>query len=184
MTLDLAPAAQRMADLITRLPDEALAGPTPCPAYTLGDLVEHVGGLAVAFTTAARKGHAGRPSQAPSGDASRLGDGWRARIAADLAVLADAWTGMTEAGGIQLPGDIAGLVALDELVVHGWDVARSSGQPYEVDEASLGAVHGFVASFGDGPERGPFGPAVATSADAPRLDQVVGLAGRDPAWRP
>ena len=29
--------------------------PTPCPAYTLGDLIEHVGGLALAFSAAADK---------------------------------------------------------------------------------------------------------------------------------
>ena len=36
--------------------------------------------------------------------------------------------GTTKAGGLELPGEVAGLVALDELVIHGWDVARSSGQ--------------------------------------------------------
>jgi len=37
----------------------------------------------------------------------------------------DAWTGMTVAGPVEMPGEIAGLVALNELVIHGWDVARS-----------------------------------------------------------
>ncbi len=39
---------------------------------------------------------------------------------------------MTKAGGVDLPGEVAGLVALDELVVHGWDVARATGQAYDV----------------------------------------------------
>ena len=47
-TVDLTPAARRMAELIAGVPDDRLRGPTPCPAYTLGDLVEHVGGLALA----------------------------------------------------------------------------------------------------------------------------------------
>ena len=59
----------------------------------------------------------------------------------------EAWEGMTRAGGIDLPGEVAGLVALDELVVHGWDVARASGQDFTCDEASLEAVHGFVSQF-------------------------------------
>ena len=39
--VDLEPAAQRLADLVGGVPDELLDAPTPCPAYTMGDLVEH-----------------------------------------------------------------------------------------------------------------------------------------------
>jgi uncharacterized protein (TIGR03086 family) len=192
--VDLEPAAQRMADLIHGVPDARFDDPTPCPNYTLGDLVEHVGGLTVAFTGAARKDTGDATSQSPSGDASRLGDDWRTQIPRDLAALAEAWrdpqawTGRTQAGGVELPGEVAGLVALDELVIHGWDVARASGQSYEVDQPSLEAVHGFVAQFA-APEQaaireGLFGPVVEVSDDAPLLDRVIGLTGRDPGWSP
>jgi hypothetical protein len=30
-----------------------------------------------------------------------------------------------------MPAQVAGLVTLDELVIHGWDVARACGQPYD-----------------------------------------------------
>lgn len=193
-TPDLGLAAQRMADLIRGVPDELLDAPTPCPEYSLGDLIHHLGGAALAFTGAARKDIGEVTSQGPSADASRLGDDWRTRIPRDLVALADAWrdpdawTGMTKAGGIELPGDVAGLVALDELVIHGWDVARSSGQPYDIDRSSLEAVHAFVAQFSEpGQEaarEGLFGPAVAVPEDAPLLDRVIGLTGRDPAWSP
>src|SRR5207248_426338 len=127
------------AELVAGAPDEILTAPTPCPDYRLGDLIDHVGGLALAFTAAAEKDAGDATSQAPSGDASRLGDDWRTRIPRDLGRLAEAWrdpeawTGMTKAGGVELPGEVAGVVALDELVVHGWDVARASGQPYDPD---------------------------------------------------
>jgi len=42
--IDLEPAARRTADLVSNLPEESLSAETPCPAYTVGDLVEH-GGL-------------------------------------------------------------------------------------------------------------------------------------------
>jgi uncharacterized protein (TIGR03083 family) len=89
--VDLGPAAQRLADLVTRVGDDALDLPTPCPAYTLGDLIDHVGGLALAFTAAANKDSGRYVYQTPSGDASRLGEGWRVRIPRDLAALATAW---------------------------------------------------------------------------------------------
>ena len=192
--VDLEPAARRLAELIGGVPDELLDAPTPCPAYTLGDLVEHVGGAASAFTGAAVKDLGDATSQGPSGDASRLRDDWRARIPRDLAALADAWrdpdawTGMTKAGGVDLPGEVAGLVALDELVIHGWDIARTTGQAYDCDTPSLEAVHAFVSQFSEpGQEEaraGLFGPVVEVPDDAPLLDRVIGLTGRDPAWSP
>jgi uncharacterized protein (TIGR03086 family) len=184
--IDLTPAAQRMAELIAAVPDDGLGAPTPCPRYTLGDLVEHVGGLAQAFAAAARKDLGRLTSHAPSGDVSRLAADWQIRIPQDLLAMADAWrdpeawTGMTQAGGVTLPGDIAGVVALDELVVHGWDVARASGQPYASDESALRVVQAFVAGFDQ--REGVFGPVVDVPPDAPLLDQVIGLTGRDPAW--
>jgi len=195
MTLiDLEPAARRLGDLIGGVPEELLDAATPCPAYTVGDLVDHVGGAALAFSGAAVKDTGDATSQGPSGDASRLSDDWRTRIPRDLAALADAWrdpeawTGMTKAGGVDLPGEVAGLVALDELVVHGWDVARATREAYEVDVPSLEAVQAFVAQFSQpGMEEaraGLFGPVIEVPEDAPLLDRVIGLTGRDPAWSP
>lgn len=53
--VDLEPATRQMADLVGGVPDQLLDAPTPCPGYSLGDLVDHVGGLTLAFTAAARK---------------------------------------------------------------------------------------------------------------------------------
>jgi uncharacterized protein (TIGR03086 family) len=179
--LELDPAALRMGDLIRGIRDDQLRGPTPCPEYTLGDLVDHIGG-----------GELG--NRGPSADGSRLTDDWRTRIPRDLRSLAEAWhdpaawTGMTRAGGVDLPGEVAGLVALDELVIHGWDVARAAAQPYECDRPSLEAVHGFVSQFSapgqEASREGLFGPVVDVPDSEPLLDRVIGLSGRDPGWSP
>jgi uncharacterized protein (TIGR03086 family) len=193
-TVDLAPAANQMADLVRAVPDDALAAPTPCPAYSLGDLLDHVEGLSLAFAAAATKDTGGFTDDVPQPDASHLGDDWRTRIPEALDRLAHAWRdpraweGMTRAGGFDLPGEFAGLVALDELVVHGWDVARASGQPYDIDPTSLVVLRGFLSEFA-GPEpsverEGRFGPVVEVPEGAPLIDRVVGLTGRDPAWSP
>jgi hypothetical protein len=67
-------------------------------------------------------------------------------------------------------------------------VARASGQDYDPDAASLEAALGFVGQFsGPGQEEaraGLFGPEVAVPADAPLVDRLIGLSGRDPAWSP
>ena len=192
-SVDLEPAARRMAELIANVPDDRLDGPTPCPDYSLRDLVEHVDGLSLAFAAAAAKDGGPLTDGAPAGDGSRLADGWRTRIPQQLAALAeawqdpDAWQGMTRAGGIDLPGEVAGVVALDELVIHGWDVARASGQAYDCDPAALEAVHGFVAEVAAAERGGPPGPVRSAGGGgrlAPLLDRVIGLTGRDPSWSP
>src|SRR2546427_12511817 len=69
--VDLEPAARRLAELIGGVPDELLDAPTPCPEYTLGDLVEHVGGAAAPLTRAAAQDLGGAPAQGPPGDSPR-----------------------------------------------------------------------------------------------------------------
>ncbi|MGH9060444.1 MAG: TIGR03086 family metal-binding protein [Acidimicrobiales bacterium] len=189
---DLEPAAQRMTDLIRAVPDDVLTAPTPCLAYTFGDLLDHVDGVALAFTAAATKTTLGAAGQPPAGDASRLGADWRTRIPQRLATLTDAGRdpaargGMTSAGGVEMPGDVAAIVALEELVIHGWDVARATDQPYDCDEPTLEVVRGLVAQFA-GPDQAElrgeaYGDPVVVDDAAPLLDRVIGLSGRDPSW--
>jgi uncharacterized protein (TIGR03086 family) len=71
--------------------------------------------------------------------------------------------------------------------VHGWDLAVATGQPYAVEPHSLEAVHGFVRDSAEqNPQGTPglFGPPIFLPDNAPLLDRVIGLAGRDPSWAP
>ena len=183
---------QRLGDLIARVRDGDLGQPTPCPAYTLGDLIEHVGTMALAFAAAAAKDSGPLTSQQPSGDASRLSPDWRTRIPRDLAALAQAWrepgawTGMTRIASMDAPAEMVGATAADELVVHGWDVARATGQPYEAEPEMVAVARAFLDAFAtpDAPA-GPdvaFGPARLLPDSEPPLDRLVAMAGRDPAW--
>lgn len=185
--LDLEPAARRIAGLVAAVPADALGRPTPCDRYTVGDLLDHIAGFALAFTAAARK----TPLDgAPPGDAGNLAPDWRERIPRHLIAAGEAWrdpeawTGMTAAGGVDLPGEMAGAVALDELVIHGWDLAMATGQPAGYDGPGLEAVYETVNHFRAAGIEGLFGPAVQVPDDAPLLDRILGLAGRDPAWAP
>ena len=94
---------------------------------------------------------------------------------------------MTKAGPVEMPGEIGGLVALDELVVHGWDLAVATGRHFTADDATLEAAKSFLAMFsGPGTEemRGDgFGPELTVAASAPLLEQVLAMAGRDIHWR-
>ena len=89
---------------------------------------------------------------------------------------------MTRAGGIDLPGEVAGSVALAEVVIHGWDVARAIGRPYDGDPATVQACLAHLTQFDTSGTEGLFGPAVPIADGAPDLDRVIASSGRDPAW--
>ena len=191
--LDLRPAADRMGRLIEGIPDDALSAPTPCADTALDVLVDHVGTFAQAFQAVATKDLGEMTSRPPAASTPELEPGWRARIAKDLTGLAeawaapDAWEGMTQAGGVDLPGEVAGRVALDELVVHGWDIARATGQAFDCDDTELREIEGTIQQFrngNDGDMPGLFGPVVPVPDDAPLLDRILGITGRDPSWSP
>jgi uncharacterized protein (TIGR03086 family) len=188
--IDLRPATQRTLELVTTVADDQLGLPTPCAEASVGDLIDHVGVFAVRFAAAARKDSDGRSSPPPPPDRANLEAGWRERIARDLLALAEAWRdpeaweGTTVAGGRELPADVVGLVALDELLVHGWDIAVATGRTTSPPAAEIEAATAFVTSF-EAPRDGTlFGPVVPVAPDAPPLDRLLGLTGRDPAWRP
>ncbi|WP_030246927.1 TIGR03086 family metal-binding protein [Streptomyces sp. NRRL S-455] len=188
-TLDLGPQTEVLTRLAAAVTDEQLADPTPCPEYAVRNLLGHLAGLAAAFRDAGRKDLGVTTDTSPDSALPDLTPGWREELPEVLAELAGAWrdpaawTGMTRAGGVDLPGEIAGLVATDELVIHGWDLARATGQHYEPDPAALRACHDFLAAAVDDPGRGAIlGPVVPVEPDASLLARAVGLSGRDPEW--
>lgn len=188
---DLGPATRELSRLVTAVRDDQLGAPTPCPDYALGDLLEHVHGLALAFRMAAdRETSEGSPG--PSGDASRLPEDWRQAIPDRLDALAvawgkdEAWPGTTYIAGFEAPATDVAMTAANELVVHGWDVARASGQQIEVDPASLVPCAAFADVLtgpqGDAMRGSAFGEPFPVPDDASPLDRVIAANGRDPRW--
>ncbi len=189
---DLRPTTLRLGALVEAVGDDQLELPTPCPEYTVGDLLDHIGGLAVAFAEAARKEHGTNATPPPPGSRAHLTAAWRTQIPADLEALGVAWSdpaawdGTATIAGGEMPASSVGAVALDEIVVHAWDLARSLGRPFEADADAIAGCMEFVGPLSEpGASRPPvFGPVVATGADASPTEQLLALTGRNPDWRP
>ncbi|MEV4945505.1 TIGR03086 family metal-binding protein [Streptomyces sp. NPDC053755] len=189
--IDLGAAAARVARLAEHIDDRQLGDPTPCPQYAVREVLAHVASLSVAFRDAARKDFGAATGTPPGSVRPVLRDGWRTELPQALEELVaawrepGAWEGDTQAGGVALPAAVMGRVALDELLIHGWDLARATGQAYEPDAEELAVSEALLTpEEGASPEDGFFGPVVPVPPDAPLLDRVIGLSGRHPDWRP
>jgi uncharacterized protein (TIGR03086 family) len=188
--LDLAPQAAEVARVIAGVRDDQLTDPTPCDGTSVAAMLDHFVGLTVAFRLGAEKS----PMEgAPSADADHLPADWRERLPAQLDALVaawdqpEAWDGTTEVGGVRMPAAAMGVVAANEVLVHGWDLAVATGQPYAVDPLTAEACLEFNKGFAVGaPEArdAMYGPVVPVSSDASLFDRLLGATGRDPAWAP
>ncbi len=179
---DLGPATTEMTRLISGVQQDDLRRPTPCDEWTVAQLLAHIHQFTSVFADNARK----NPVRPPD----TLVDDWRTAIPARLDDLAagwgdaSAWEGQVSAGGIEMSAADNAIVAIEELTVHAWDLARSTGQAVHIDETALDRVEEFFVKFSPDADagQGPFGSFAAVPADADRLDRVVAKAGRDPRW--
>ncbi|NRQ34728.1 TIGR03086 family protein [Nonomuraea sp. NN258] len=168
-------ATERTARLVSAVREEQLGSPTPCAKFDVKDLINHLEWVAELFESLAGDGP--MVEQAPyAGDFPERG---RRTLAAWSRP--EAWEGTSAAMG--MPMDMLAHMYLVDMVVHGWDLARATGQDYAPGEAEVERAWRFTERMAEmGRQRGAFGPPVAVPGDAPRFDRLLGLIGRDPAW--
>src|SRR5439155_27261265 len=84
----------------------------------------------------------------------------------------------------QLPASwFVGLQTAD-LVVHGWDLAKATGQAIDLDPELVRLASEWGRENLRPEFRGrDFGPEVPVPGDAPLPDRLAGVFGRDPTWR-
>lgn len=187
---DLQPPARQVVLLLDAITDDHLSAPTPCPAYEVRNLLGHLSGLSLAFRDAAAKRFGPTTNTHPGASLPDVEPDWRITLPKRLDELVAAWRepaaweGMTQAGGFTFPAAEAGRVALNELTVHGWDLARATGQTYTCDTATLEVAYAVLEPSKDADRGGAFGPAVEAAPNAPLLDRVIALSGRHPSWTP
>ncbi|MBW4716397.1 TIGR03086 family metal-binding protein [Saccharothrix obliqua] len=177
-------AAEPVLRIIDAIRPDQLGAPTPCAEYDVADLVRHL-----LFWGPALEG-AGRKEQVvPEGVESDVDlDGWQDRLKEQLRRTASAWgttaawAGTTHMGSPHdMPAALVGGMVAGEIAVHGWDFARSIGVDAAWDDDLLAFLHGELTAHAEmGREMGVYGPEVPVPADAPLLDRVVALTGRQP----
>ncbi len=172
---------------------DQLALPTPCRAFDVAALLDHLVMVAPRIATLGR----GVPDYTATDGGT---DGWSlSDIAAawnhDIADAQQAWedpeslTRMIALPWATMPGDGVLRMYLSELLVHTWDLARATGQDPAWDPAAVAAAITFMHSALPADIRGdaedaevPFAPVVPTANDAAPIDRLVAWCGRNPDW--
>jgi len=187
--LDFDPPVRKLRALLLGVDNAELIHPTPCPDWTVAVLLDHLMVLSQAYAQAARKrtDAPGTAEPPPEPSAQHLSRHWRSRLPVLLEELATAWkdpaswAGSSVVGGVTMPAVALGTVAMNELIMHSWDLAKATGQEYFADPRTLEVLIEFLAQS----PPAMVGSAVPTDdEEATLLDQALSLAGRDPAWRP
>jgi uncharacterized protein (TIGR03086 family) len=96
-----------------------------------------------------------------------------------------AWEGDIGVMGDATPAADVGAMLIMEMALHGWDVARATGQEYVCDDAVAAAVLDTVEAQAELFRKYQgFKDIVPVPDRAPTFDRALSLSGRDPQWRP
>ncbi|MGY0024710.1 TIGR03086 family metal-binding protein [Streptomyces sp. cg35] len=175
-------SAARAVPVVAGIGDGALAGPTPCAEYDVKGLVNHLFQVVVEFQKLAVKEDSDFTS---TPDRVGRGADWRERFAGEAQALVAAWSapGAEDgvSGAMKMPARLVGAMALLDLTVHAWDLARATGQAYEVAPQVVGPLADAVAELGPtAKEMGVFGAPVEVGEQAPPFFRLLAATGRDP----
>ena len=134
----------RLREVGAKIDASQLNGPTSCKDFTVAGVLGHMTGLASAFAPMFRG------EEPPSDDDSSDDSTEMARFDIAMAALLDAVQSpgaldrTIQTPGGEMPGAVfARLVAFDGLV-HGWDLATATGQPWNLSDELVAEVDGFA----------------------------------------
>jgi uncharacterized protein (TIGR03086 family) len=187
-------AVRATVDVVEGIKPADLSRPTPCAEWTLGDLLAHMTVQQQGFAAAS----AGRGADLEVWKVSAPGPDPVAdyAMASELVIAAFAEPGVLERGfalpeiipGVEFPAPQAISFHFIDNVVHGWDVARALGQPFELDADLVQAAVPVAEAVPEGERRlrpgAAFRPGLPAPDGASPMDRVLALLGRSPAWTP
>ncbi len=168
------------------------SNPSPCERWTARDVVDHIVSMHGYMLRPVGRDLPAEPSTAddPMG-------AFRAARAEVEAVLDDPALANKETdtpnGRMTVEREIDEVVS-DDLVLHGWDLARATGQDDRMEPEDVERLWAMTTAIPPelmekyrtpsafGPDVEVFGPEFGVPEDAPLQDRLLGLIGRDPAW--
>ena len=177
-----------LAPVVGGITPEQLHDATPCTEYDVEQLRDHVLGWLTTFAAGFADPNGQAPRASLGGYTTPADAAAEVRTAAGTlarAIRGGAASRPLRLGDSAMPGDMALGMILWEYQVHGWDLARATGQHWSPPAAAAEESLQFVPAMltddyqGDGKA---FAKPVSVPDTAPALDRLLGLSGRDPDW--
>jgi uncharacterized protein (TIGR03086 family) len=174
-------AAAQAGRVVAAVRPEQLDDPTPCTAWTVRDVINHLTTGNLLFTAIVSDG------PKPDRSQDHLGDDHVTAFRDSVAGLSEAFAKHDVLSGTYATPVGTGAGALlvhmrfNELVVHAWDIARATGQSTDLDpDLAVASLASFQAApflpRGDGK---PFGEATSAPPDASAADRLAAFMGRE-----
>ena len=180
--------ADRFEQLVAAVPQVRWLSPSPCEEWDARGVVGHIVDMHGVMLRPLDRGLSPAPS---TGDDPLAA--FRAARADVEALLDDPEVARSvhesPAGRLAFEDMVDQVVSAD-LVLHGWDLARATGQDDRIDPDEIERLWPDMQEIPEemrtpgafGPGIVVFGPLVAVPDDAPLQDRMLGLIGRDPHW--
>ncbi len=183
-------AAAQIGEIAAGAANADLTASTPCTEFDLRHLVNHVIGTMGALSAVGRR----EPldTEDPYGAKKDVtGGDWTRAVAARATALAEAWSapaawdGTVTMAGQEMPATLIGEMSLAEMLLHGWDLAQTTGQQLTVpDDVGRELLRHIDRTAEWGRSMGAYGPAVTVEHPdrAPAFRRALAAAGREPSW--
>lgn len=171
--------------IVAGITKEQLENPTPCSEWSVRDALNHLINQTMVFGS-------GLDEDAPpdvDGVDSTEGD----YVAAFDEVARKALDTFRTPGALEktfktpwgeTPGAAVLGLALGDSAIHGWDLAKGTGQDPTIDDDIAEALYGMVTSMmqpkGSYPREGAFGPPIEVPDDASPQERLLSYVGRRP----
>ena len=189
LSAEMAAAAAEAARVVNGISEGTLDAPTPCAAWDLRILLNHT--IVWCRDHAERRAHGESVAEDLMNKDFTADPGFREDYARQIgkAVSAwddpEAWAGTRNVMGDATPAADVGAMLLMETALHGWDVARATGQEFTTDEQTAKALEDIVQAQAELFRKYQgFADAVEPPPDATAFERALTLSGRDPNWKP
>jgi uncharacterized protein (TIGR03086 family) len=189
LSAEMAAAAAEAARVVGNVPRNALDAPTPCGDWDLRTLLNHT--ILWTSYSAERRAHGESVAEDLMNKDFTADPGFREDYARQIgeAVKAwsapEAWAGTRNVMGDATPAADVGAMLLMETALHGWDVARATGQEFKTDEQTAAALEDIVQAQAELFRKYQgFADAVEPPKNATAFERALTLSGRDPNWKP
>jgi uncharacterized protein (TIGR03086 family) len=161
--------------------------PTPCRSWTVKDVINHVIGSAASYAELAETGvmpAGGKDAGHAAGDFGAAFGREAGRVVAGFSA-PGAMEQIMEMPFGGMPGSVCVWIAAGDIFTHGWDLAKATGQPTDLDPELaawlLARIERLLPDTLRGAEgHAPFGPKIAVADSAPAADRLAAFEGRQP----